>query len=219
MIGKSRESLPVLYSFRRCPYAIRARLAIRKSQTQVELREVLLADKPEAMLECSPKGTVPVLVLDSGRAIDESLDIMLWALAKQDMDHWLPEDQGEQEKISALIKLCDNEFKQQLDGYKYSSEFSDKPKEHFRNEAEVFLQRLELMLTENEYLITERITIADIALLPFIRQFALVDKGWFDSTRYKHLQVWLNKLLATEIFKNVMQKYPRWQAGDDAHYF
>lgn len=213
------QEFPILYSFRRCPYAIRARLAIKVSNIQVELREVVLADKPKEMLTCSPKGTVPVLVLADGTVIDESRDIMLWALTQHDPQKWLLSDKEKHEKINQLIDKNDNEFKQHLDHYKYAYRFPEKPKESYRQQAEVFLQKLEDNLNQHQYLIDDKVSLADMAILPFIRQFAYVDKNWFDKTPYKKCQVWLERCLAMPIFNQVMQKYPRWQTGETVQLF
>ncbi len=206
--------LPILYSFRRCPYAIRARLAIKVSNIEVELREVLLADKPKELLACSPKGTVPVLVLPDGTVIDESRDIMLWALTQQDPQNWLSSHFTQQDEINRLIDINDTEFKQHLDHYKYADRFPEQSMESYRQQAESFLRQLEEKLTKNQYLVANEISLADIAILPFIRQFASVDKAWFYQTEYKNLQVWLDNLLADNLFSEVMKKCSRWQPGD-----
>ena len=135
--------LPILYSFRRCPYAIRARLAIYVSNTKVELREVKLADKPKELISCSPKGTVPVLQLTDGTIIDESKDIMLWALNKNDPNNWLVSRKVEKQETNRLIDINDNEFKQYLDHYKYADRFPEQTIEYYRQQGEVFLQLLE----------------------------------------------------------------------------
>lgn len=210
---------PILYSFRRCPYAIRARLAIKISSVQVELREVVLADKPEAMLACSPKGTVPVLLLPDGSVIDESLDIMLWALHQHDPQKWLADNPASRDEVNQLVDLNDGEFKQNLDRYKYSDRYPEQPMEVYRQQAEVFLQLLEERLAKNQYLTASNISLADMAILPFIRQFANVDKDWFDRTPYNKLKVWMESLLADKLFSDAMIKYPRWTPGDPDQYF
>ena len=213
---------PILYSFRRCPYAIRARLALRYCGIQVALREVILADKPVAMLEKSAKGTVPVLVLDGGDVIDESLDIMLWALLKNDPDNWQVADKGDtglSQLANELIEINDGYFKQHLDHYKYADRFPEFSREHYRNQAEVFLQKLEVLLEQHQYLICNQVSYVDMALFPFIRQFAFVDKGWFDHSSYKQLQLWLDNCLMLPLFADIMQKYPQWNEGDDITVF
>ena len=206
--------IPILYSFRRCPYAIRARLAIKVSNIQVELREVLLADKPKALLDCSPKGTVPVLVLPDETVIDESLDIMWWALTQQDPQNWLGSTGTQRDKMNRLIDSNDTKFKQHLDHYKYADRFPEQSMEYYRQQAESFLLQLEENLRKNQYLITDKMSLADMAIFPFVRQFAFVDKKWFEQSEYKNLQIWLNNLLADKLFIEVMQKYSRWLPGD-----
>lgn len=205
--------LPILYSFRRCPYAIRARLAIKISNVQIEFREVLLADKPKEMLACSGKGTVPVLLLPDGNVIDESLDIMWWALRQHDPQNWLPDKPSKLDEINHLIEMNDTDFKQQLDHYKYAERFPEQSILTYRQQAEGFLQQLEKKLQQYSYLSGHSISLADMALLPFIRQFANVDKNWFYQTPYRKLQAWLDHLLDENLFRDVMKKYPPWQAG------
>lgn len=207
--------LPVLYSFRRCPYAIRARLAINVSNTKVELREIKLSDKPKELTACSPKGTVPVLQLTDGTIIDESKDIMLWALKENDPNNWLVSGTIEKQETNRLIDINDNEFKQYLDHYKYADRFPEQTMEYYRQQGEVFLQSLEKKLNETKYLISDTISLADMAIFPFIRQFAYVDKDWFDQTDYKKLQAWLNYFLNTSIFKKTMEKQPVWEYVKD----
>lgn len=207
--------LPVLYSFRRCPYAIRARLAINVGNIKVELREVKLADKPKELIACSPKGTVPVLQLTDGTIIDESKDIMLWALKENDPNNWLVSETVEKQETNRLIDINDNEFKQHLDYYKYADRFPEQTMEYYRQQGEVFLQLLEKKLNETKYLISDTISLADMAIFPFIRQFAYVDKDWFDQTDYKKLQAWLNYFLNTSIFKKTMEKQPVWENVKD----
>ena len=203
--------LPILYTFRRCPYAIRARLAINVGNIKVELREVKLADKPKELIACSPKGTVPVLQLTDGTIIDESKDIMLWALKENDPSNWLVTETVKKQETNRLIDINDNEFKQNLDHYKYADRFPEQTMEYYRQQGEIFLQLLEKKLNETKYLISDTISLADMAILPFIRQFAYVDKDWFDQTDYKKLQAWLNYFLDASIFKKTMEKQPVWE--------
>lgn len=210
---------PILYSFRRCPYAMRARLAMRVSKLKIELREVLLKDKPKEMLVCSAKGTVPVLFLPDGTVIDESFDIMLWALNNNDPENWLPANTNEKEDTNKLIEINDNKFKQHLDHYKYADRFPQQSMEQHRIQAEFFLQELENKLQVTQYLIGDTIKLVDIAILPFIRQFAYVDKTWFDQSEYKKLQIWLNDLAESRLFHSVMQKTPAWSNENKNMYF
>ncbi len=207
----------VLYSFRRCPYAIRARMALCYAGVQVELREILLKNKPDAMLKASAKGTVPVLVLEDGAVLDESYDVMRWALAKNDPDHWWDEVLAAQ--ADALVQKNDFEFKPWLDRYKYADRYPEFSLEYYRSRGEEFLRVLEDHLNANEFLLRGSLSFADVAVFPFIRQFALVDKAWFDETDYPRLQVWLERLLLSDLFLGVMTKYPLWKEGDKPNIF
>ncbi|MGB0466543.1 MAG: glutathione S-transferase [Pontibacterium sp.] len=207
----AQTSLPILYSFRRCPYAIRARLAISYSGVDVEHREVVLKDKPQAMLDISPKGTVPVLQLADGTVIEESLEIMHWALDQKDSNEWQsPEQAG---VIQDLIKQNDTAFKYWLDRYKYADRYPEHPMTYYRDHCEHWFTLLEEKLERHQsFLLCEHYTLADMALFPFVRQCAQVDRAWFDQTDYPCLQVWLDNLLASELFISVMQKQPQWKA-------
>lgn len=209
------KPLPYLYSFRRCPYAIRARLGILFANLEVELREVSLKDKPEEMLKISPKGTVPVLDLGA-QVIDESLDIIKWALHQSDSSNLLKTDLP---KAYELIKENDNEFKYWLDRYKYFVRFPEQTQAEYLIKCEVFLQKLEKLLTNNKYLMGEHITIADIAIMPFLRQFSSVDKNIFHELPYPFLQDWLKLWLDKPQFKTVMVKYKPWKKNDNITVF
>ncbi|PMU24921.1 MULTISPECIES: glutathione S-transferase [unclassified Pseudomonas] len=192
----------VLYSFRRCPYAMRARMALRYSGVAVQIIEVSLKAKPAEMLTLSPKGTVPVLSVD-GRVIDESLAIMRWALAQNDPEGWLL---GDDRATQALIEENDQGFKHQLNRYKYAERYPEYPMEHYRAEGEVFLMKLEGLLAEREYLLAGHLSLADVALAPFVRQFAHVDREWFGQAPYPRLQGWLQRFLESPLFIAVMAK-------------
>ncbi|MCF5665279.1 glutathione S-transferase [Pseudomonas marginalis] len=192
----------LLYSFRRCPYAMRARLALRYSGVPVRIVEVSLKAKPAEMLALSPKGTVPVLSVD-GEVIDESLAIMQWALAQHDPDNWLLEGDP---AVLALVAENDQGFKYHLDRYKYAERYPEQPMEHYRAEGEVFLQKLEGLLTGRAYLLADHPSLADMALAPFVRQFAHVDRGWFAAAPYPRLQQWLERFLQSPLFVGVMAK-------------
>jgi len=192
----------LLYSFRRCPYAMRARLALRYSGVPVQIVEVSLKAKPAEMLALSPKGTVPVLCV-GGRVIEESLEIMQWALAQHDPDDWLL--QGDP-RVLDLISENDQVFKHHLNRYKYAERYPQQPMEHYRAEGEVFLQTLEGLLAGNDYLLAEHLSLADVALAPFVRQFAHVDREWFAGTPYRQLQAWLQRFLESPLFTAVMAK-------------
>ncbi len=196
--------IPILYSFRRCPFAIRARMALFYSGIKVEIKEVLLKDKPPIMLSLSPKGTVPVLISSDGTVLDESYQIMLWAINISDPDHWYPSCMSKE--IDDLVYKNDHEFKSTLDKYKYSDRHPSKSKTYYRIQGEYFLIFLEKKLKSNNYLLGDKISLADIAIFPFIRQFAFVDIDWFESSRYLKLREWLNTILDSKIFNAVMNK-------------
>lgn len=196
----------VLYSYRRCPYAIRARLALWQAGVPVDLHEVSLRDKPAALLRLSPKGTVPVLHLTSGEVIDQSLDIMLWALAQHDPEGWL--QAASLPDMLALIARNDGPFKQALDGYKYPERFAEHSAAQWRDQAiACHLADLESRLQRHPCLMGEHWSLADSALLPFVRQFAQVDRSWFDaSPALPALRAWLQRGVAQSLFITVMAK-------------
>ena len=210
---------PILYSFRRCPYAIRARMALAYSQQTVEIREIVLRDKPKSMLEHSPKGTVPVLILSNSDLLEESLDIMHWALAQNDPENWLPVSKALNKEIVNLIKLCDGEFKMHLDHYKYADRYPEHSVNEYRELGEGFLKVLNQQLSTQTYLFGEKIGLADIAIFPFVRQFAHVDKTWFDHSDYEYLKRWLKHHLSSGLFLSIMQKIPQWKEGDQSTFF
>jgi glutathione S-transferase len=204
---------PVLYSFRRCPYAIRARMAIAVSGVQVELREVVLRDKPPEMLAASPKGTVPVLCLVDGRVIDESLNIMHWALGINDPENWLAVDD------STLIATNDGPFKAALDRYKYPHSYDIADATPHRLAGWKILSDLDTKLADKAFLAGENPGLADIAIFPFVRQFAATDQAWFDNQDAKALQNWLTRLTSSPLFDNIMQRFPKWQVGEPERIF
>ena len=214
------STLPVLYSFRRCPYAMRARMAIRYAGLAIELREVVLSNKPASMLLYSPKGTVPVLVLPDGTVIDESIDIIRWALSMNDPDHWL---NGYSEAqllwLDQLVEENDFSFKLSLDKYKYAERFPEQSAAYYRAQGEIFLEKLEEILQANTFLAGDTMTVADVAVFPFVRQFAHVDKNWFYQTEYLKLQQWLDSILEMALFKDVMKKYKPWEEGAETIMF
>lgn len=211
------SSLPRLYSFRRCPYAMRARLGILFAKQTVQLREIVLKNKPEQMLAISPKGTVPVLQLTDGVVIEESVDIMLWALEQNDPQGLLDARVLDQAKL--LIEHNDHEFKYWLDRYKYADRHPEMSQTEYRQRGEVFLQVLEDLLMQNHYLLADRITIADIGIMPFVRQFAHVDRDVFYGLPYPHVQKWLQDWLTHPLFLQVMTKFQPWQEGDEVVVF
>jgi glutathione S-transferase len=197
--------LPVLYSFRRCPYAIRARLALRQSQTPYELHEVVLRDKPAELLALSPKGTVPVLRLPDGRVLEQSLDIMRWALSQLDPAGWLT--QAPAEAMQALIDTNDLQFKPLLDRYKYPERHPEQPHTAYREQAVTcMLAPLDQRLRTSRHLLSDHASLADMAIVPFVRQFAQVDRVWWDDAELPALRQWLGTLITSELFEAVMAK-------------
>lgn len=196
----------LLYSFRRCPYAMRARMAVAYSGVPVELVEVSLKAKPPEMLERSPKGTVPVLVLDD-QVLGQSLDIMRWGLAQNDPDDWsMASDPEAQRQIADLIAENDTGFKTDLDHYKYAVRYPEFTQADYRARAEVFLNKLEGLLNDRDFLVADHLTLADVALAPFVRQFCGVDPEWFWQSPYPKLQRWLQRFLDSTLFAQVMKK-------------
>ena len=219
--SSSASQLGILYSFRRCPYAMRARLActLFLQSHSLELREVVLKNKPSELLAISPKATVPVLLLSEQlgaiTVIDESRDIMLWALEQAPNElktQYLPFHL--QLEIDELIDENDGSFKWALDHYKYADRY-DESEEHYRKLGEIFLAKLEQLLKAHRYLFTAEISLADIAIFPFVRQFAHVNKGWFEESPYPKLAQWLNELLESEMFSSIMEKYKPWQVDSE----
>ncbi len=207
------DALPVLYSFRRCPYAMRARLALMASGTVCELREVVLARKPPALLLASAKGTVPVLVLPDGLVLEQSLDIMRWALQCNDPQHWLPPSTVEMELALALIAQCDGDFKSQLDRYKYPTRYDLPNGLAHRAMGAQFLLILNTRLQTHRYLHGDHFGLADAAIAPFVRQFAHTDPTWFAVQPWSDLQRWMAAFEAADTYLQVMVKTPAWQAG------
>ncbi|WP_223505966.1 glutathione S-transferase [Pseudomonas sp. GL-RE-29] len=198
--------MTTLYSFRRCPYAMRARMALRYSGVAVDIVEVSLKAKPAEMLALSSKGTVPVLSVD-GQVIDESLAIIRWALARHDPQDWLLKDDPQaQQAIADLIDENDQVFKVHLNRYKYAERYPEQPMTFYRAEGEVFLRRLDELLEGRDYLLAQHPSLADVALMPFVRQFAHVDREWFAQTPYRRLQAWLQRFLESELFTSIMKK-------------
>ena len=202
------SDLPVLYSFRRCPYAMRARMALWIAGITVQLREVKLADKPDELIEASPKATVPVLVLADGTVIEESLAIMRWSLGQSDPEGWLAGDDG------ALLDQADGPFKHHLDRYKYPSRYTheaDHGTVDHQSQGLAILKEWDARLTESTQLCRPTRTLADIALFPFIRQFANHDRAWFDNQDLPALAPWLERHLTSDLFAAIMPKFTPWK--------
>lgn len=198
----------VLYSYRRCPYAMRARMALAYSGIAVEIREISLRDKPASMLAISPKGTVPVLQSDD-LVIEQSYEIMKWALRQSDPDQWLSKDT--ENLIDDWVAKNDGPFKKLLDQYKYPDRYPSVELEETLNQATtLFLGPINEHLQASDYLLGPQLSLADIAIFPFVRQFAMVNPDWIDQSGLKLLKQWLNEHLESPLFLSVMQKYPTW---------
>ena len=201
---------PVLYSFRRCPYAMRARMGLVAAGIEVELREVVLRDKPEEMIEVSPKATVPVLILPDGQVFEESLDVIDWALGQSDIEGLLDIEPAAQR---VLVAAMDADFKPHLDRYKYLNRYPDEPAGDHRGTAFSWIEtHLAPRLAQTDNLFRDAVSFADIAIFPFIRQFAHVDRDWFFSTAPQPVRAWLERHLASDRFAQIMKKYPQWQS-------
>jgi len=198
-------SLPILYTFRRCPYAIRARLAIQVAGIAVEKREVVLKDKPSHLLAISPKGTVPVLLLPNGQVLEQSLDIMHWALTQHDPQGWLAH--GNTLDAQQLLDTNDGPFKRLLDAYKYPERHPQRTATQYRDEAvATLLAPLDARLQQHPQLLGDQVHLVDMALLPFVRQFAQVDAAWFAQAPLPALRHWLQTHVHSPLFEQVMQK-------------
>ena len=197
------NTYPILYSFRRCPYAIRARMALAYSNITIELKEISLSNRPQELYHISTKGTVPVLSINNSTIIDESLDIMKWALKQNDLDNWISNNIEFQLE---MIKVYDDEFKFWLDRYKYFDRFPEKNRVFYRSKCSEYLTKLNQLLECNKYLLTNKILFVDVAIVPFIRQCANIDKLWFQET-YSKLSDWLTYIIESKLFVSVMEKY------------
>jgi len=201
---------PILYSFRRCPYAIRTRMVFSYMEISVELREVLLNERPQSLYKISSKGTVPVLLLNDGKVLDESLDIMQWAIEQGEQK--LYEDKLNEQ--NQLIKYNDTKFKYWLDRYKYHVRYLEHSREYYQRKCSKTLAEYDMRVSGNAYLMGDRIRLADIAIFPFIRQCANVDQNWFNN-KYPNLNQWLEIWKQSRVFKSVMMKYNQWKLGNE----
>ena len=209
---------PILYSFKRCPYAMRARMAIQLAGIKCEIREVRLNNKPDHMLEVSPKGTVPVLVLED-KVIDESNDIINWVLN----DHKIFEVNLNHEQSNLtkdLIKLFDEKFKFHLDRYKYATRYENSDKEHHRSKCLEMLVSLEKIVHDSNWIFGDDISKLDISIFPFIRQFRIANPEWFDSQEdINKIKKILMSFLESELFRDIMHVYDVWQVNSEPVYF
>lgn len=207
------SALPVLYSFRRCPYAMRARLALAHAGLACELREINLRNKPQALLDASPKGTVPVVVLPEGRVIEQSLEIMLHSLQINDPDGWLSPTHGNLDEMLKLIARNDSFFKQALDRCKYPERYTAEQVNQAQTDALTWLADLDGQLAETGYLFGVNPSLADMALRPFVRQFARIDEAQWNEQPWPHLQDWLQRWIDSALFAEIMETYPGWVPG------
>ena len=214
--NSKNSNLPILYSFRRCPYAMRARMALHYANITCQYREVDLKNKPESMLEYSPKGTVPVLILSAGEVIDESLDIINYALAQNDPKNLLANEQGIEDIVQREINRADREFIKLVSKYKYFERFPEQTQAEYLQQIEnQFLDGYEKQLKEHGFIAADKETKADMAIIPFMRQFAYVDKSYFAESKYPHIFKWLNGYIQTDAFEAVMARCTPWKEGDD----
>ena len=213
------STLPILYSLRNCPYAMRARLAIFKAKQTVLLRDLVLSNKPEEMIAVSPKATVPVLVLTNGTVIEESLEVMLWALQQTDPADLLQRHNGDQKpcqeegalaEMLLLINEFDTGFKTCLEAYKCAKRYQEDNIAQCREACQQYINQLEQRLTKHSYIISDKESLADIALMPFIRQFARIERQWYLQSPYPRVRQWLNNYLQSPVFTKVMAKHPLW---------
>jgi glutathione S-transferase len=224
--------LPILYSLRHCPFAMRARLAIFRSQKPIELRDVVLTNKPTSMLLASPKGTVPILVVSPTQVIDESLDLMLWVLGQSDPHNLLLNvapthtNTGECEHFESklptllsFIEAYDNDFKGRIERYKCAKRYHETNLLECREACEVYIQDLEQRLSANKYVFAEQESLADIAIFPFVRQFAKVERQWYVQSPYSNVKRWLNHYLQSAMFNKVMTPRPIWEEGSEGFVF
>lgn len=194
---------------------MRAHMALKYANLEIFLREVELNDLPAEALAVSPHATVPSLVLSNTEYLDESWDIVKWAAQQNDPENWLGQNNECLQDAEMLVETNDYSFKDDLDHYKYADRYPEHPMEYYRQRCEDFLEELEEMLGGNNFLLAERVTIADIAVFPFIRQFAMVDKDWFYKAPYPKLQRWLDYMLDTEWFRDAFKKQEIWKPGSE----
>lgn len=204
---------PILYSFRRCPYCMRAHMALNYAGLKIILRDVKLSDLPAEVLAVSPHATVPSLAISENEYMDESWDIVKWAVQQNDPGNWLGENNEYLNEAEMLVEINDFSFKDDLDHYKYADRYPEHPMEYYRENGEEFLEELTELLQQNTFLSADHITITDIAVFPFIRQFAMVDKEWFDKSPYPELQRWLLAMLSSEWFIEAFKKHETWETG------
>lgn len=209
MASISLANKPILYSYRRCPYAMRARMALAYAGIPVEIREISLKEKPPSMVAISPKATVPVMQYGN-LVLEQSLDIMRWALSQHDPDGWLTDENNI--AVNTLIEVNDGSFKKILDQYKYPSRFPEvNPVNLLTSALNQHLRPLNNQLKKTEFLLGAKLSMADVAIFPFIRQFHMVDETLFSLYQLEDLKKWLNDCIESDLFLSIMQKHPVWQ--------
>lgn len=213
------ENLPILYTFRRCPYAMRARMALAYAGINCIVREVDLKNKPEALLKASAKGTVPVLQFSNQPVLEESLDIIKWALEQNDPNGWNKLSPDERQLANNLIEKNDTEFAKVNHRYKYYERYPERSQDDYRAECEKFLSHLEWQLKQNGFLVKDSVSYADIALFPFVRQFSLVDEKWYENSPYTALKKWVKHFNETSYFETAMQKFDVWDGEEKSEMF
>jgi len=212
--------MPILYSFKRCPYAMRARMALYLSNTVVELREVSLRDKPQSMLEISPKGTVPVLILDDGNVIDESIEIIEWCIKKKKNIFTETLNSDQELFTEDAIKLFDEKFKFHLDRYKYATRYEDVDEILHRESCVEILKTMENKISNKIFFYTDHLNKIDICILPFIRQFRIANPEWFDNhIEFPKVQKWLDNFLKSSILEEIMVSHEVWKKNNTAIFF
>lgn len=212
------SNTPVLYSYDQCPYCLRARLALKYAKQKIILRGVELDNLPAEARAVSSHATVPSLVFGDNEYLDESWDIVKWALQQQDPDNWLGKDSEYLQEAEMLVEINDHSFKDDLEHYKKQPGEAEHPRDYYRQRGEEFLEELNDMLEDNSFLLASHITVGDIAVLPFIRKFAAVDKDWFDKAPYPKLQQWLAAMTATKLFKETDIQHQIWHPGEEDVY-
>lgn len=205
-----QKCIPILYSLRHCPYAMRARIAIFKSKQTVLLRDIKLANKPAEMLLLSSKGTVPMLVTSETQALEESLDIMLKVLSENDPHNLLHNDQLALPEMLLIIERFDEQFKTALNAYRCAKRYQETNLIELRQDCEIYINELEQRLTTHQFLMSDKESLLDIALMPFIRQFSKVERQWYQQSPYPKLRGWLNRYLQSPMFTKVMAKHELW---------
>lgn len=213
------NDVPILYSFRRCPYAIRTRMAIAVSGVKVQLREVVLKNKPPEFLQISPKGTVPVVLRGDGDVLEQSIDIIDWVLSISDPAGWKAYPADVLIEMASLVEENDVSFKPELDRYKYADRYPEFTQADYRSRCHEYLEKLEQKLKHQKYLFSASMSYADVAIFPFVRQFSMVDAQWFARAPYPALKEWLGELIADELFVSVMVKYKPWKQNDPSILF